>query len=130
MRTALPAALLAASLLLAAGCDSAPETGVPSWVPAYPGVETQLLHEGRSPEGRTGTAWLEVEDDTDTVFDFYRREVDEAGMKARLAPAASNDQGVAQVIAHDEEETRGLTVTITPRGEGGVEVIVNFTESS
>lgn len=128
-RHVLPPVLLSLLALLAACGESVSHDEVPAWIPVYPGARVQLLDSSPAAGEVAGTGMVVLDASADKAFDFYRQAFEEQGFRVRAAPAESNNFGLAQLVAHDEKETRGVTITITPDGEARSHVLINYTQT-
>lgn len=117
-------------LILLTDCSAGPSdrSTVPAWVPDYPGAETLLVSSAETEEGWRGTAMASLDVPLDEAFEFYRSELRALGFRLRLAPVESNVAGIAQVSGFSNDETRGITVTVSPDAASS-QVVINFTQA-
>jgi hypothetical protein len=101
-------------------------SGIPIWVPKYPGAKIQPGFAVNTQEERSGLFSLETTDPVGDVLEFYRRELEGAGMNPELTKTESGESGTVvagMVVGRTADEKRTVTATIS-----GSAVAVSYTE--
>ncbi|MFN3322683.1 MAG: hypothetical protein ACK5AZ_04230 [Bryobacteraceae bacterium] len=98
---------------------------LPSWIPAYPGVEAQGVYSARSGEGQSGNFSFNTSDSADKVIDFFESRFKQQDMKvstnrmtsdgalsgAMLTAADSADKRTALIMLGVEDGKTSVNVT-------------------
>lgn len=131
-----PALTLLASILVLAGlaaCTGEAPPGAtaeaPDWLPRYPGSESQSIFEAPTEEGFKGTVALTTADGASEVVSFYKEELEGAGFEVEITPYPTNHGRGASLQGHSASETEGLFLIVSPRGDGGSSVYINYEQA-
>lgn len=97
----------------------------PSWVPRYPGATIEGNFAADTPEGKGGSFTARTSDDVGRVIDFYKRELEAAGLKVTTTRVDGAD-GPAGTVS-GESEKRSATVMVGRDGSG-TQAIVTYSD--
>ena len=99
-------------------------SGVPDWVPVYPGSAPQGTYSSETPQIRAGSFGFETSDGLDSLLDFYTSRLEAAGLEIRSR--TKTPEGAA-IVAAAPDESRTATVTLSKQ-DSGLGAVVNFME--
>lgn len=92
-------------------------TELPSWVPTYPGATSEGVYSAETAEQIGGTFSATTADDVDTVFAYFKSQLDGGGYKVS-ENRFSGPQGTGGMLVGESADGR-QTLTYTLQSSGG-----------
>jgi hypothetical protein len=108
-----------------AGTFSSAGSGIPSWVPLYPGASPRTSASSNSNEKQGGSYSFSANDPPEKVVSYYSEQLSSAGMKLSTT---SGREGTTVSAIHQDNGSRTVVVTIS-NGSDGTHVRVTYEES-
>jgi hypothetical protein len=79
---------------------------LPSWLPVYPGGAVQGTFDTTGPEGRSAAFTVTTTDPVSKVMEFYKAQLEGAGLKVDQSTFSSNGQNGGTLSAKSDDEKR------------------------
>ena len=98
---------------------------LPSWVPDYPGSNTQGAFSATGPDGESGTFTFKTTDSSDKVIKFYQDQFQASGLKVTSnVTSQSGSSSAGMLVGEDQANKHTVTVVL---GVEGSETTVGVT---
>jgi hypothetical protein len=103
---------------------------LPSWVPVYPGAQTQGTYSTQNAEEKTAGFVVSTSDSVDQVLSFYKEKLEANGLKIEQTSTSSSGTGNgAMLSAKSEDEKRTVVVMIGNGSDNkGTQATVTYVE--
>ncbi len=110
--------------------DGAPKD-LPSWLPVYPGGQTQGSFDTRTEGERSAAFAVSTKDPADQVMSFYEEKLKAAGLTVEKQSYAQNDKTSGGIVTgKSDDEKRNVNVMVSASEDGSTQATVTFTEKS
>jgi hypothetical protein len=102
----------------------------PSWVPEYPGSETQGVYSAQGPQGTTAAFSFDTKDSPEKVIEFYEGKLKAAGFEVSTSTFKKTGKVSGGLInAESKRDQRQIHVTVSAEDEG-TKVALNYSEGT
>ena len=101
---------------------------IPPWVPLFPGTEPSGPHTMRAGDELSGGFELETDTPVDTVLEFYRSTLEDAGYEISVNTYTQDDTKGGMVNGSLESEGRNLVAILSSEGGGPTKVVITYAQ--
>jgi hypothetical protein len=103
---------------------------LPSWVPVYPGAQTQGTYATQNAEEKTAAFVVSTSDSVDQVLSFYKEKLEANGLKIEQTSSSTSGTGTgAMLSAKSDDEKRTVVVMIGNGSDNkGTQATVTYVE--
>lgn len=99
---------------------------LPPWMPAYPGGTVQGSYDVTNAEGRTVAFTVTTSDSISKVLDFYKDQLESAGLKVDKTTFSTNDQSSGGTLSAKSEDGKREAVVVVSAATGGTQAVVTM----
>lgn len=97
---------------------------LPPWMPAYPGGTVQGSYDVTNAEGRTVAFTVTTSDSISKVLDFYKDQLESAGLKVDKTTFSTNDQSSGGTLSAKSEDGKREAVVVVSAATGETQAVV------
>lgn len=103
---------------------------LPSWVPVYPGAQTQGSYSTENAEGKTANFVVTTGDSVDQVLAFYKEKLEANGLKIEQTTTGNNASGSGAMLSAKSDDDKRTVIVMVGTGSDnqGSQATVTYVE--